>query len=169
MRIIAACALALTLAACAQKSPTDAVDAALQAAQTVPQTSEAAAPTADQLAQAQKARKPVSELAAHKAIVVYFAQTLKDPDSAKYTYRPLISGVAFLHSSDKSLSHSDAGWFMCGTVNSKNSYGGYTGQLPFFAYFEPTSGSSVQEGDIDNPGWGDVDDSLGWCKQLYGN
>lgn len=45
-------------------------------------------------------------------------ETLKDPDSkiVEYTSRPI-------------------GSLVCGRVNAKNSYGGYTGKEPFFAYF----------------------------------
>jgi len=47
-----------------------------------------------------------------------FDETLKDPTSKviEYTTRPI-------------------GSLVCGKVNAKNSYGGYTGKKPFFAYF----------------------------------
>jgi hypothetical protein len=47
-----------------------------------------------------------------------FVRTLKDPDSRKITYQ----GTPY-------------GSLVCGTVNARNSYGGYTGQQLFVAYF----------------------------------
>jgi hypothetical protein len=47
-----------------------------------------------------------------------FVRTLKDPDSRKIVYQ----GNPY-------------GSLVCGTVNARNSYGGYTGQQLFVAYF----------------------------------
>jgi hypothetical protein len=47
-----------------------------------------------------------------------FVRTLKDPDSRKIEYK----GNPY-------------GSLVCGTVNARNSYGGYTGQQLFSAYF----------------------------------
>jgi hypothetical protein len=47
-----------------------------------------------------------------------FVRTLKDPDSRKIAYQ----GTPY-------------GSLVCGTVNARNSYGGYTGQQLFVAYF----------------------------------
>jgi hypothetical protein len=49
-----------------------------------------------------------------------FVRTLKDPDSRKITY----TGNPY-------------GSLVCGTINARNSYGGYTGPQPFYAYFAP--------------------------------
>ena len=59
-------------------------------------------------------------------IDAYFVQVLKDPDSRRieYTVTPF-------------------GSLACGTINAKNSFGGYTGKQPFFAYFG-TNGNLVQ-------------------------
>lgn len=46
------------------------------------------------------------------------AQILKDPDSRKIAYQGQTYGGA-----------------ICGTVNARNSFGGYTGSQPFLAYF----------------------------------
>ncbi|PTA87453.1 hypothetical protein CWM66_26355 [Kosakonia sp. H7A] len=47
-------------------------------------------------------------------------QTLKDPDSAKFNsyYRPFGDGVGYI----------------CGTVNAKNSYGGYVGNRNYYVH-----------------------------------
>lgn len=47
-------------------------------------------------------------------------ETLKDPDSAKL---------------ESTFKESGAGeGYVCGTVNAKNSYGGYVGKKPFYVY-----------------------------------
>ena len=51
-------------------------------------------------------------------IDAYFVATLKDPDSRRIDY-----------------GSNPYGSLVCGTVNAKNSYGGYTGKQPFHAYF----------------------------------
>ena len=45
---------------------------------------------------------------------------LKDPDSAKFSEINVYKG--------------ESGLFSCGSVNARNSYGGYTGYTPFFIY-----------------------------------
>jgi len=49
-----------------------------------------------------------------------FVRTLKDPDSRKVVYH----GNPY-------------GSLVCGTVNARNAYGGYTGQQIFAAFFQP--------------------------------
>jgi hypothetical protein len=53
------------------------------------------------------------------AVEQYFEENLKDPDSRKVTYGPAPTTGA-----------------VCGKVNAKNTYGGYTGAEPFLAYFD---------------------------------
>lgn len=53
-----------------------------------------------------------------KQIDSYFAKILKDPDSRR---------IEFIRHPYGSL--------ICGSINAKNSYGGYTGKQPFFAYY----------------------------------
>jgi len=50
-----------------------------------------------------------------------FVATLKDPESRKIVY-----------------GRNPYGSLVCGTLNARNSYGGYTGQQPFHAYFTAT-------------------------------
>jgi hypothetical protein len=47
---------------------------------------------------------------------------LKDPDSAKFTWP-----YGFRYGTFRLGSKSAEGWITCGTVNAKNSFGGYTG------------------------------------------
>jgi hypothetical protein len=53
-----------------------------------------------------------------QVIDAYFVNTLKDPDSRRIVY-----------------GSNPYGSLVCGTVNARNSFGGYTGQQPFYAYF----------------------------------
>jgi len=48
-----------------------------------------------------------------------FANILKDPDSRRIEYKS-----------------NPYGSLVCGTINARNSYGGYTGKQPFLAYFD---------------------------------
>ena len=50
------------------------------------------------------------------------ADRLKDPDSAKFT------GMVF-------STVGGGPWALCGSVNAKNSYGGYVGKKQFFVYW----------------------------------
>jgi hypothetical protein len=49
-----------------------------------------------------------------------FVRTLKDPDSRRVVFQSTPGGS-----------------LVCGTINAKNSYGGYTGPQRFAAYFTP--------------------------------
>lgn len=59
---------------------------------------------------------------------------LKDPDSAKFN--------SFYHSSG------DSDGYVCGHVNAKNSYGGYTGNKPFFVYIDTINGELKSHGPV---------------------
>jgi hypothetical protein len=53
-----------------------------------------------------------------------FRATLKDPDSAQFSWpNGFVAGRYRLL-----LEHTVKGWVTCGTVNAKNSYGGYVGR-----------------------------------------
>jgi hypothetical protein len=116
-------------------------------------------PTDMELSRGRTAIQPSSQTAAESAVVKYFENTLKDPESARYTFRPTINSWL------ASGSLRRFGWFMCGTVNAKNSYGGYTGQHMFLAYFEPSIADRVQEATIDSGRYVIVGD---WCRAVYG-
>ena len=56
----------------------------------------------------------------------FFAATLKDPASAQYTFTPPSRGWNALSFETK------YGWRVCGTINAKNGFGGYSGAQPFY-------------------------------------
>lgn len=60
--------------------------------------------------------------------------SLKDPDSAK------------LESSFHSSGENDG--YVCGHVNAKNSYGGYTGKKPFYVYIDTADGKLKDHGAV---------------------
>ncbi|KHE04764.1 MULTISPECIES: hypothetical protein [Citrobacter] len=61
-------------------------------------------------------------------------ETLKDPESAKFE--------SFFHSSGENDG------YVCGTVNAKNSYGGYTGKKKFYVYLELYKGKVKTNGPV---------------------
>lgn len=67
------------------------------------------------------------------------ASTLKDPSSAKFT------GVRM--AGEKTAGDLHDG-YLCGSVNSKNSFGGYTGPIRFVAKFQYTKGGRVEVSNI---------------------
>lgn len=67
------------------------------------------------LAEAREARLPADY---KKRIEARFVEILKDPDSRRVEY-----------------GGNPHGSVSCGTINAKNSYGGYTGRQPYVAYF----------------------------------
>jgi hypothetical protein len=70
--------------------------------------------------------------------------TLKDPDSAKFTWpNGFVSG--WYH---PFMDHKYVGWITCGTVNAKNSYGGYVGSAAVVGVIHD---GQVVKVDIDDP------------------
>lgn len=67
------------------------------------------------------------------------ASTLKDPGSAKF-------GRVFMNEESK-IGDTTYG-ALCGTVNSKNSFGGYTGEHRFSAQFQFSKGGSLSLSDL---------------------
>ncbi|WP_340618463.1 hypothetical protein [Xenorhabdus entomophaga] len=59
---------------------------------------------------------------------------LKDPDSAKFD--------SFYPSPDESDG------YVCGMVNAKNTYGGYTGKKPYYVYIETKGGKLKHHGPV---------------------
>lgn len=120
-----------------------------------------AAPNAAELAAMQAAPKPSSEQAAEQAVQAYFQTKLIDPTAPLYRFPlpPTLAAVGFARARQ-------AGWMMCGEVNSKNRMGGYTGFDQFFVYFSPTAPDTVVDGMI-----GDDDLSRdrvsGYCRDAY--
>lgn len=60
--------------------------------------------------------------------------SLKDPESAKFS--------SFFHASSENEG------YVCGDVNAKNSYGGYTGKKPYFIYIETNDGKLTNHGPV---------------------
>lgn len=119
-----------------------------------------APPTQQELARARNAVSPPSKQAAQKAAMDYINTTLKDPYSAQYKfYNPVNSH----HIGDEIRQF---GWFICGVVNAKNSYGGYTGGSFFIAYFDPIDGTRVIDGAIES---GDYQFVESMCVKIYRN
>ncbi|WP_243077748.1 hypothetical protein [Pantoea sp. MQR6] len=61
-------------------------------------------------------------------------ETLKDPDSAKFE--------SFFRES------SDGEGYVCGTINAKNSYGGYTGRSNFYVYIKVVDKKIKEHGPV---------------------
>lgn len=121
-------------------------------------------PTDSDRALMQSAKKPTSQAAAEKAVRSYFEKTLKDPESARYTYMPMQNGYVDL-GGPLTSGKREVGWFVCGTVNAKNSYGGYVGQRVFMTHFNRITVDSVDDGAIDS---GEYSIVSRWCQSLYG-
>lgn len=115
-------------------------------------------PRPEEIAAGQRAIKPTSQDAAENAVVEYFSHELKDPQSAQYKFMKPTNSY-FVESNIRLF-----GWFMCGTVNAKNSFGGYVGAKTFFAHFDPNNPNNLAVGTIDNK-YGTVAE---WCRRIYG-
>ncbi|CBJ81184.1 hypothetical protein XBJ1_2058 [Xenorhabdus bovienii SS-2004] len=71
--------------------------------------------------------------------------SLNDPDSAKFD--------SFYHSSDKIFTpigrpSGELDGYVCGRVNTKNTYGGYTGGKPYYVHIETKDGKLKKHGPI---------------------
>jgi hypothetical protein len=93
-------------------------------------------------ARLQTAQMPTSQEAAEEAVRRYFEGRLIDPESARYTFRRPVRGSIVAY-------YRYAGVLMCGTINSRNRMGGYTGRSAFFAYFDPNNPDRVVAGEMD--------------------
>ncbi|PHM51011.1 hypothetical protein [Xenorhabdus sp. KK7.4] len=70
---------------------------------------------------------------------------LNDPDSAKFD--------SFYHSSDEIFTPIDRpsgelDGYVCGRVNAKNAYGGYTGKKPYYVHIETKNGKLKKHGPV---------------------
>lgn len=94
----------------------------------------AAPPTQDQISSAYYGDKPDDY---QEMIKGYIKATLKDPDSAKFTWlNDPKKGWYMWRGKTK------YGWVVCVAVNAKNSYGGYTGNK---AYYHLLQGNNIIE------------------------
>ena len=122
--------------------------------------------TGEDFAAAKAAARPINDDAAQLAVMAYFAKTLPGADSAQYSFNPLENGAVARGTGLSSLSEAhDAGWFMCGTVSTKNHLGVYGPALPFYAHFDPAAPNSVQTGIVEQ---GDYEIVSAWCRDVYG-
>jgi hypothetical protein len=104
----------------------------------------ATAPSADEIVAATS--QPAPDRAAGTAMIEQAVrETLKDPDSAKFEWpHGFVSGWY-----QQPFGKKYVGWITCGTVNAKNSYGGYVGKQ---AVIGVINGGAVIGTDLDSPG-----------------
>jgi hypothetical protein len=82
----------------------------------------------------------------------FLLNQLKDPDSTKFRYERVI----------RRESSGQQHVFVCGELNSKNSYGGYVGYQPYYYYVDNNSG------DYAGGGYAGISNSLWNCLQIAG-
>lgn len=99
-----------------------------------------------------------------EAIKSYFARNLIDPTSPLYEFEKPKQG--YFKNSPLFETKESFGWLVCGRLNSKNRFGGYTGSAPFVVLMK---GNTVTQKLVGNP-----DDTIingyihGTCgKQTY--
>ena len=79
-----------------------------------------------------------------------FSKVLIDPTSPIYEFDKPRKG--YTKQSSMYNTQERFGWRVCGTVNSKNRFGGYTGRIPFFVLFRGDTIVEFKTGQItDNP------------------
>lgn len=81
-----------------------------------------------------------------ETIKKHFAKTLIDPTSPLYTFKEPKKG--YTKRSPMFKTNEDFGWVVCGTINSKNRMGGYTGKAPFFTLMK---GNTISQSFIGDP------------------
>lgn len=81
-----------------------------------------------------------------------FAKTLIDPTSPLYEFDSPRKG--YTKESPMFGTHQKFGWRVCGTVNSKNRFGGYVGSVPFFFLFRDGQVTEALVGKITNNRYG---------------
>lgn len=90
---------------------------------------------------------PHDQATAEKLVQAYFRDNLRDPDSARYRFVPvvhtLLQGVG---------SWPQPAVILCGDINSRNQFGGYTGRRAFMAVFDPATGARLQRVFADEEG-----------------
>jgi hypothetical protein len=97
---------------------------------------------------------PVSQDSAESQAKSYLSQRLKDPYSAVYEWQPVATG--WVKAPPILGGGIDAGWVLKGTVNAKNSFGGYVGAKPYQFMFangilahvwtvDPQSGAMIKD------------------------
>lgn len=99
---------------------------------------------------------PIAQADAEAAAVAFLATKLKDPDSAKYSWMPIHQG--FIKDGIVYGGNTYYGYELDGYVNSKNSYGGYTGAMPFVFLFQ--NGNLVKATHQQNTSYGPIMEPL---------
>lgn len=89
-------------------------------------------PTPEQISAADYGA-PVNQSFAEGEIKKYWEKVLKDPYSAQYRFEPLAKG--YDQASRSYQQRTAFGYLLVGTVNAKNSFGGYVGAKPFRGLF----------------------------------
>ena len=89
-------------------------------------------PSPDQIANADYGPPPPANYEA--MIKSWYDKTLIDPESARYTFAE--PAKSYVKSSPLMGVRETFGWRVCGTINAKNRFGGYTGQSPFITMFK---------------------------------
>lgn len=74
------------------------------------------------------AKAPSSQAAAEATAASVIKAQLRDPESARITFSPVKHGTVILFDIHNN------GYFLCGTVNAKNAYGGYAGAEDYVVY-----------------------------------
>ena len=118
-------------------------------------------PTAQELQFGRNAVKPPSKEVARQAVRAFLSRDLKDPYSSKFVFLELKNSY-FIE--PRGSGTRKFGWFLCGVVNARNSYGAYVGNRMFMAYFDPKDGTRVIDGAIEGPEYNIVG---GWCSDIY--
>ena len=97
---------------------------------------------------------PVAQAEAERQAQQFMAQRLKDPDSAQYVWQDVHEGYIKDAAIRGGLTH--YGYELDGTINARNSYGGYTGSEGYVflfyngvlykaAHYRPTSYGGILE------------------------
>jgi hypothetical protein len=129
-----------------------------------PRQSAAATAQAQAESPSKLAKRPLTDQAAQQAVMTYFENELKDPESARYRFMQLKLGTG-VFSDGFATTMLKPGWYVCGRVNARNSFGGYPGETAFLAHFDAATGEAVDEGYIKDIKT-DVD-VLSACDRFY--
>ena len=93
---------------------------------------------------------PISQDEAEKIARVVIGSTLKDPQSAQYSWLPIERGWLYTYSVWSGEMHA-FGYLLEGTVNAKNAFGGYVGQRVYKVLFH--NGKVIRmDGEVPMPG-----------------
>lgn len=80
----------------------------------------------------------------------HFAKTLIDPTSPIYEFGTPRKG--YTREAPLFNTHESFGWVVCGTLNSKNRFGGYVGSVPFFVLFHGDNIIEYNNGEVTDGG-----------------